>query len=205
MVSGSCYSDDPGSLEMIGEVYMKGSKYLVLALLLVLTGGSLIFADTAPQASVAFRSDDEIVTDFVRNFRARVSTDYVFNSVSVKSENGNLVLSGKVRDGYIIDRAMDAAKKVQGVQSITNRIELLPASAFDDRLRVAIYRRLSRDGALFHYFIGYAPGINIIVENSRVTLIGEVNSRVDKVRAASRVRELFGVLSVDDQLIVTRG
>jgi len=184
---------------------MKGSKYLVFALLLVLTGGSLIFADTAPQASVAFRSNDEIVTDFIRNFRAKVGANYIFNSVSVSCENGNLILSGQVRDAYVKDRATDAAEKVQGVQSITNQIEILPVSPFDDRLRVAIYRRLSRDGLLSRYFIGRYPGISIIVNNSRVTLIGEVSSQVEKAFAANRVRELFGVLSVNNQLVVTHG
>ena len=181
---------------------MKGSKYLVLTLLLLLTGGSLIFADTAPQASIAFRSNDEIVTDFVRNFRAKVAANYIFNSVSVQCVNGNLILSGKVRDAYVKDRATDAAEKVQGVQSITNRIEVLPVSPFDDRLRVAIYRRLSRDGLLSRYFVGRYPGISILVDNSRVTLVGEVSSQVEKALAANRVRELFGVLSVDNQLMV---
>jgi osmotically-inducible protein OsmY len=184
---------------------MKGSKVLVFALLLVLTGGSLIFADTAPQASAAFHSDSEITADFIREFRARVSSNYAFNSVYVKCEGGNLTLTGQVRDAYIVDRAMDAAEKVKGIRTISNRIEILPVSSSDDRLRVAIYRRLSRDGALFQYFVGRDPGINIIVNRSRVTLIGEVNSRVDQVRAGSRVRELFGVLSVDNQLVVRHG
>jgi len=184
---------------------MKGSKYMVLAFLLVMIGGSFAFANTAPQASVVVRSDQEILNDFVAKFRARVGSDYVFNSVSASCENGNIVLEGKVRDAYIKDRATDAAKKVEGVASITNRIEILPVSSFDDRLRVAIYRRLRRDGILFNYFVGKDPGINIIVNGSRVTLVGTVNSEVDRVRAASRVRELSGVLSVDNQLVVVRG
>lgn len=183
---------------------MKGSKYLVFVFLLLVAGGSLVFADTTSQASMAFRSDDEIVTDFVHVFRSKIPNSSVFNSVSVRSENGNLILSGKVRDAYIKDRATYAAEKVKGVQSITNRIEVLPVSHFDDRLRLAIYRRLSRDAILSRYFVGRYAGINIIVENSRVTLIGEVSSNVDKVHAASRVRELFGVLSVDNQLTVHR-
>lgn len=183
---------------------MKGSKYLVFALLFLVVGGSLVFADTTPQTTMALRSDDEIVTDFVRIFRNKIPNSSIFNSVSVRSENGNLIISGKVRDAYIKDRATYAAEKVKGVQSITNRIEVLPVSHFDDRLRVAIYRRLSRDAILSRYFLGRYAGINIIVENSRVTLFGEVSSNVDKVLAASRVRGLFGVLSVNNQLTVHR-
>ena len=183
---------------------MKGSKHFVLALLLLVTGASFIFADAVPKASMAFRSDEEIVTDFVRAFRSKVPGRSLFNYVSVRSDNGNLVISGKVRDAYIKDRASDAAEKVKGVQSITNRIEILPTSHFDDQLRLKIYRRLSRDPILSRYFLGTYADINIIVENSRVTLVGNVTSKVDKAVAASRLRGLSGVLSVDNQLIVDR-
>jgi osmotically-inducible protein OsmY len=183
---------------------MKGSKYMVAALLLVLIGGSLVFADITPQAT-AIRSDDEIVTDIVAKFRGKIGRNYAFNTVFVSSENGNVLLTGQVRDAYIKDRANDAVTGVPGVQSVINRIEILPVSTFDDRLRIAIYRRLSNDGMLFHYFVGKDPSINIIVDGSKVTLVGVVNSQVDKVRAASRIRGIFGVLGVDNQLIVTRG
>ena len=183
---------------------MKRSKYLVFALMLLVTGGSLVFADTTPQGNIALRSDDEIVTDFAQILRNKVTNSSVFNSVSARSENGNLVISGKVRDAYLKTRATDAAEKVNGVQSITNNIEVLPASHFDDQLRVAIYRRLSRDGILSRHFLGKFAGIHIIVENARVTLVGEVSSNVERVHAASRVRGMIGVLSVDNQLTVHR-
>ena len=183
----------------------KGSKYFVFVFVLLLTGGSSIFAATPAQETLAARSDDEIVTDFVRAFQSRVPNSSVFNSVSVSSNHGNLVIDGKVRDAYLKDRATDAANEIKGVQSVTNRIEILPASHFDDRLRVAIFRQLNRDGILTRYFLGRYSGIQIIVENSRVTLIGEVSSNVEKVHAASRIRGLFGVLSVDNQLTVRHG
>jgi osmotically-inducible protein OsmY len=182
---------------------MKGSKYIVFALMLVLTAGSLAFADTR-QTGTTLRSDDEIVTDFTRALHAKVPNSSVFNSISVRSNNGNLVIDGKIRDAYLKDRATEAAEQIKGVQSVTNRIEILPASHFDDRLRVAIFRTLSRDGLLSRYFVGRFAGIHIIVENSRVTLIGEVSSNVERVRAASRVRGLFGVLGLDNQLTVHR-
>ena len=181
---------------------MKGSKYIVVAFLLLVIAGSSVFAETSPQAGTTYRSDDEIVTDFTRVLRSKVSNSSVFNSLSVRSNNGHLVIDGKVRDAYLKDRATEAAEQVSGIQSVTNRIEVLPASQFDDQLRVAIYRRLSRDALLSRYFVGRFSGIHILVENSRVTLVGEVNSNVEKVHAASRVRGIFGVLSVDNQLTV---
>src|SRR5687767_1692542 len=98
-------------LERRREVYMTGSKYFAFALVLLLMSGSSVFADTALQGSIAYRSDDEIVTDFTRVLRAKVSNSSVFNSISVRSNNGHLVISGKVRDAYIKERASEAAEQ----------------------------------------------------------------------------------------------
>ncbi len=164
---------------------------------------SLLLALTV--SAVDARTDDEIATDIVARLRSNVSGNYVFNTVTVSSENGKVVLSGKVRDAYIFDRAQKAAEKIEGVVSIDNQIQVLPVSIQDDRLRAIIYRRLSNDGLLFAYFLGRDPGIQIIVENSRVTLLGQVNNNVERVRAGSRIRELSGVLRVDNQIKVVRG
>jgi len=183
---------------------MKRSQLLVFALLLTLLGSGIASAETATQKTLVVRSDEQIVTDVVARL-TRIGQSYTFNSVYVKSEGGNVVLTGKVRDAHLKERAFEEASKVQGVRSVQDHIDVLPISAFDDRIRIAAYRRLRNDGALFHYFLGRDPSINIIVENSRVTLVGAVNSKVDKVRAASPIRELSGVLSVDNQLQVVRG
>jgi osmotically-inducible protein OsmY len=183
---------------------MKGSRLFILLLLLLTFGGSFAFANAPADDNFIVRPDDKIVTDIAAHFRSKVGINYAFNNVNVSSNGGNVVLTGQVRDGYVKDRAEEAATEVEGVRTIVNKIEVLRPSAFDDRLRVIIYRRLANDGALFHYFIGIDPAINIIVNGSRVTLVGVVNSRVDKARALSQVRQLPGVLSVTDQLVVSR-
>lgn len=181
---------------------MKGSKFVSFVLLMVFVAALGMPAAPLSAENTVVRSDEEIVTDIIAHFRHKAARNYVFNTIAVESKNGNVVLSGKVRDAYFKDRALDAAREVEGVQTITDQIEILPVSFFDDRLRSAIYRRLSNDGVLFSYFVGKDPGITIIVDRSRVTLIGTVNSPVARARAASRVRELTGVLSVDNQLKV---
>lgn len=181
---------------------MKGSRCIVL-LLLAVSVFNVSAANGSTERSV-FRSDDEVVTDIAARFRGQVARNPVFNSVFVSSKDGNVVLTGKVRDAYLKERAMKAAAGVDGVRSVSNQIEILPASNFDDRLRALIYRRLRNDAALFSYFVGKDPRIQIIVEQSRVTLLGDVHSEVARVRAASAVRGLFGVLSVDNQIRVVR-
>lgn len=186
---------------------MKGSKrFFIFLLLLVTLGMGFAYADTPAYTTSANMSpDDQIVTNIAAQFRHKAGGNYPFNNIVVKSNGGNVVLSGQVRDAYLKDRAEEAAMEVKGVRTISNQIEILPASPFDDRLRVRIYRRLASDGLLTQYFVGAYPSINIIVNGSRVTLVGVVNSRVDKARATSRVREMQGVLSVNDQLVIERG
>jgi len=148
------------------------------------------------------KRDEEISLDVAAKIRSRTTRNYAFNNLSVSSHNGNVILSGKVRDAYLYDLAEEAAAKVAGVQSVVNQIKILPVSSTDDRLRIAIYRRLSSDNRLFTYFLGARPSMDIIVEHGHVTLNGAVNTELDRVVAASRVRELFGVLSVDNRLQV---
>lgn len=151
------------------------------------------------------RTDEAILMEVGARFRKKASQNYVFNTVTVQSTDGHVILSGQVRDAYFADRAEEAATEVVGVRSVENHIEILGVSGFDERLRAGIYRRLSRDGLLFNYFLGSRPSVHIIVNQSRVTLVGFVNSNVDRVRAASRIREMSGVLSVDNQLKVVKG
>jgi hyperosmotically inducible protein len=46
------------------------------------------------------------------------------------------------------------------------------------------------------------PPIHIVVENGRVTLTGAVGSEVERVKAGFTAGEVFGVMSVDNELQV---
>ena len=111
-----------------------------------------------------------------------------------------MVLQGKLRDAYLKDFAVKAAMKTPGVRAVVDRIQLL--SLGDDRLRTAVYARLLRDGTISGYFNAPNPPINIIVENSRVTLTGHVSTELDKQTAGRIANETNGVLAVDNQLQV---
>jgi len=148
------------------------------------------------------RSDEEIGVDVVAKIR-QDSTSYgdnVFDSLNVQVKEGVVTLTGKVRNAYLFDVAEENAMEVAGVRKIDNRIEILPPSQNDDRLRLAIYRRLRNDDRLFYYFLGARPSINIIVDRGRVTLSGFVDTEGDRILAGSLIRQMMGVLSVENQL-----
>jgi hyperosmotically inducible periplasmic protein len=148
------------------------------------------------------RSDEEIGVDVAAKIR-QDSTSYgnnVFDSLNVQVKDGVVTLTGKVRNAYLFDVAEENAMEVAGVRKVDNRIEILPPSQSDDRLRLAIYRRLRNDDRLFYYFLGARPSINIIVDRGRVTLTGFVDTEGDRILAGSLIRQMTGVLSVENQL-----
>ncbi len=148
------------------------------------------------------KTDEDIGVDVVAKIR-QDSTSYgnnVFDSLNVLVKDQVVTLTGKVRNAYLYDVAEDAAMEVPGVRKVDNKIEILPPSQNDDRLRLAIYRRLKNDDRLFYYFLGARPSLNIIVDRGRVTLTGYVDTEGDRILAGSLVRQMSGVLSVENQL-----
>ncbi|MCI0444526.1 BON domain-containing protein [bacterium] len=148
------------------------------------------------------KTDEDIGVDVVAKIRQE-STSYgnnVFDSLNVLVKDGGVTLTGKVRNAYLYDVAEEAAMEVPGVRKVDNKIEILPPSQNDDRLRLAIYRRLKNDDRLFYYFLGARPSLNIIVDRGRVTLTGYVDTEGDRILAGSLVRQMSGVLSVENQL-----
>lgn len=148
------------------------------------------------------KTDEAIGVDVVAKIR-QDSTSYgnnVFDSLNVLVKDGVVTLTGKVRNAYLYDVAEDAAMEVSGVRKVDNKIDILPPSQNDDRLRLAIYRRLKNDDRLFYYFLGARPSLNIIVDRGRVTLTGFVDTEGDRILAGSLVRQMTGVLSVENQL-----
>jgi osmotically-inducible protein OsmY len=152
--------------------------------------------------STVERSDEEITLDVVERIRRKATGSYVFDNLEVMSKGGHVTLMGQVRNAHLVDDAEEAASEVAGVKSITNKIQALSPSSADDRLRLNIYRRLRNDDRLFYYFLGAQPSINIIVNHGRVTLSGWVDTEGDRILAGTLVRQMPGILSVDNQLKV---
>src|SRR6266542_5698187 len=125
--------------------------------------------------------------------------------------------SGFVYRASLKSDATAALKHVAGVDEIVNKIEVLPASQNDDRIRWATFYNIYTDDFLSRYTPGGAmsaryearsfarfPGmqpfgtypIHIIVKNGRTMLLGVVDNEGDKTLAAVRAREVTGVFGV---------
>jgi hyperosmotically inducible protein len=89
--------------------------------------------------------------------------------------------------------------RLDGVKVVRNEIEVLPASSFDDDLRVRISRAIYGNPNFSNYAAMRNPPIHIIVERGRVTLTGVVNSEVDRSMARALASQ-FGAFAVVSQL-----
>ena len=110
----------------------------------------------------------------------------IWDNVNIKVNDGNVELMGQVSQPYKKSDLARLAQSVPGVHSVTNELEVLPLSNFDDQLRRQVARAIYRDPVLSRYAIQAVPPIHIIVDNGHVTLEGVVNNEMEKNVAGIR-------------------
>jgi hyperosmotically inducible periplasmic protein len=93
-------------------------------------------------------------------------------------------------------------KKIEGVERVENRIEVLPTSGNDDRIRRDVFNAIYRYAPLQHYGVGSNRPIRIIVNHGNVALEGVVDRESDKNMAGLRANGVPGVFSVRNNLVV---
>jgi len=126
----------------------------------------------------------------------------LFDDLRYKVDNGNVTLLGNVINPTLKSDAENVVKKIEGVQKVDNKINILPPSSMDDRIRRATARAIFSYDGLSRYGWEAAPSIHIIVNGGHVTLLGVVDNEADKNAAGLRANGVPGVFSVDNQLQV---
>ena len=187
-----------------------------LALLGALTG--------VTRASAQNVTPEETVRS-VRRMLERLPYYGVFDFIVFRVDGGTVYLAGYSFEGRLRKDAETATKRASGVNEVANKIEVLPASQNDDRIRWETFYRIYTDDFLSRYAPGgelgvlqelrderHFPGmqpvgpyaIHIIVKNGRTMLLGVVDSAVDRQIAEVRAREVTGVFEVENSLTVAR-
>ena len=197
------------------------ARILVLRTLasLVLAGtiGTFEIGAQAPAAEETARS--------VRRMLERLPYYGVFDYLVFRIDGGTVYLSGYSFQPALMADAEMATRRAIGVEEVVNKIELLPLSSNDDRIRWNTFYRIYADDFLERYAPGgvftvlqelnderHFPGmqpvgrypIHIIVKNGRTMLLGVVDNALDRVRAEIRAREVFGAFEVENSLSVAR-
>ena len=122
----------------------------------------------------------------------------IFDYLDGGIDDGVVTLTGFVTSEYKAGKMVELVSRVLGVREIQNQIEVLPASTFDDELRARIARQIYGNVLLPH--VSTAAPVHIIVNHLHVTLAGTVVSEVEKLGAEISARQVFGVLSVQNDL-----
>ena len=127
----------------------------------------------------------------------------IYDNLSFRvEEDGRVTLMGETIRPTLKSSAENVVKRLTGVTSVENQIEVLPLSPYDDRIRLAVARAIYGYGALNRYALGAQPSIRVIVKNGSVTLKGVVANEMDKTIAFIRANGVSGTFAVDNQLMV---
>jgi osmotically-inducible protein OsmY len=149
----------------------------------------------------------------------------VFDYIHFAIQGDTVILRGKASRPTLKSGIENSVKRIDGVNTVTNEIEVLPLSPNDDRIRAEVYRSIYGYPPLQRYTsnrggprglpsvarmaggitndppIGF-HAIHIIVQNGNVTLTGVVDSDMDLALAGMRANIVPGVFSVDNDLQV---
>ena len=126
----------------------------------------------------------------------------VFDNLAFRVDGDKVALMGQVTRPTLKSDAEGVVKKIEGVASVKNEIEVLPLSPMDDQLRRAVFRAIYGEAGLNRYAIQAVPSIHIIVKNGNVALEGVVDSEMDKNLANLRANQVPNVFSVKNNLVV---
>jgi hyperosmotically inducible periplasmic protein len=161
---------------------MKNRGFKLVLASLIITAGAVMAANTNPNGPYTDTQIAEKVAHEVRMY----SRYTLWDNIAVRVREGDVELTGQVSQPFKKADLGRLAQRVPGVRSVTNRLEVLPTSFFDDRLRLQIARAIYRDPVLSRYAIQSVPPIHIIVDNGHVTLEGVVNNEMEKNVAGIR-------------------
>ena len=160
-------------------------------------------SDTAHSGSAMSQRGMERIQEEVRHNLVLLPYYGVFDNLAYKvGPDGTVTLLGQVANPTLKSDAENVVKKIEGVEKVDNKIEVLPVSPSDDRIRRATYRAIYGNTALNRYAFQAVPPIHIIVKSGHVTLVGVVASAMDKQIAGTQANSVPGVFSVDNNLQV---
>jgi osmotically-inducible protein OsmY len=127
----------------------------------------------------------------------------VFDNLTYRVDGNSVTLAGQVTRPTLKSDAERVVKRIPGVNSVDNQIEVLPVSQFDDQLRNSLYRAIYGFAPLYRYSMPVIKPIRIIVKGGNVTLEGVVDTEADKSMANIRANGVHGVFSVTNNLRIS--
>ncbi len=129
----------------------------------------------------------------------------VFDAFHLSVQGGVVTIGGYAHTYPARDSALALVAAEKGVKGVVDKIELLPLSTYDDRIRLAAARRIYGTSGLQKYALDPAHSIRIVVRNGNVILEGAVLNSMDRTLAGLAASGISGVFTVTNNLRVDRG
>ncbi|MGZ5855655.1 MAG: BON domain-containing protein [Burkholderiaceae bacterium] len=180
---------------------------LVSVLLVVFSGCNKQTGDanvsTAKAPTVGMQVDDTIVTSKVKS-ALLTDPDIKSSDIKVETNKGEVMLSGFVDNQDQINRSIEAARKVDGVKSVNNKLALkngpsTVGNKIDDGVITAKVK-----SALLSAKDLKSMDISVATNKGNVQLSGFVDSDNQIARAEDVAKSVEGVTSVTNQLSVKK-
>lgn len=144
---------------------------------------------------------DQGIADEVGKAIDRYPFYTLWDQIGGRVDNGVVTLTGRVTPGRDKARELfERIAKVAGVQDVEMDVRMLSPSTGDARIRYLIARRLAANSHFERFRTMRNPPFHIVVDNSIVTLIGYVQSGIERIELQRVVAQTPGVLRVDNQL-----
>lgn len=174
-------------------------KVLGIAVLIALASATAQVAS----AQSAVRGNDYRFSERIRKELVKLPYYGVFDNLAFDLKGSTVTLYGQVVRATTRKDAERRVARIEGVERVINRIEVLPLSSFDDSIRRRTYRAVFGTAGLHRYALGANPSIHIVVNRGRVTLEGVVSSRMDSQLAYMAANRVPGVFSVTNNLRIS--
>ncbi len=186
------------------------TRAITLALALGILGAVVSALAAAPesrtgssQRPVPQRAEDRLQRA-VRHELLMLPYYGVFDNLEYRVVGYRVELYGQVVNPVLKSDAEHVVQRIEGVERVDNHIEVLPVSIFDDHIRLAEYRAIYRHAVMTKYAIQPVPPIHIIVNRGNVTLVGVVDSKMDRQIAYLQANSVPNVFSVTNKLRIGR-
>lgn len=187
---------------MLPEWQRNPSIFLAAFLCLAVPSLSMQSTSKKSAAKAAAKPEEHSLAHDVRHQLQVLPYYSVFDYITFHLEGGKVTLSGQVVRPTLRTEAEAAVRSLEGINSVTNQIEVLPKSPADDELRRGVYRAIYEDAVLQRYAVSALPAIHILVKDGGVTLEGTVASESEKNLAGARANSVTGVTGVRNSLVL---
>ena len=171
-----------------------------IIILLMVIGALLVIpavSSAAPQGQALTRTERKILHELVL-----LPYYNVFDNLQFRVEGSTAILTGQVTRPTLKSSAETFVERLEEIESVDNKIEVLPLSPRDDDIRMAVYRAIYYNPSFTRYAIRAVPPIHIIVKNGNVTLEGVVATEADSNLAQLLARGVPGAFSLTNNLVV---